>query len=830
MSRRVCALALFAVMLPGGRLTAAPPEQRRPAQPAEAVVEEFIPQAGYLREVQRLRLLRAAMEAGRFGLAPGVNLSIRGTRSIPVLCVEFSNRPHKFDVAEHQRVLFDPPGAPPSPPRPTLTQYYRDISNGVFVPNGEVLGWFRMPRDDAFYEGGNNGLGERMGDLLQSTFDQADAVADFGQFDNDGPDGLPNSGDDDGVVDTVFVVHPETGGECDTSNIWSHSFQYSEFGASGGSPYATNDVRKDELGQPVLGPNGTAQHILIDDYTVQPGLACGSSSALPQIIPIGVFCHEYGHALGLPDLYDRTPSGGADSAGVGNYCLMAGGSYGADGVHAATPVHMSAWCKALMGWAQIEPIDATTPVALEPVQQRNLVYNVDVPGTDGKEFFLIEYRDSTWSMPGRINWDADFNPGGLAIWHVDEHVGAASPNWPFAPADQGQNDSASRPNPAGTGFRPKHALVALIQADRQQHLETGSNRFDGGDLFGTGDDFSDDPQFRAGSRGYDGSKTDIAVTDVNLATGQAVVAVNDGNNAPPAAGPPEIAARNVARAGNGTVIELAPRVQPDEVEVLKSLRSIDRKLAEGGTENLGEQDRETLAATPVGQLRQGISAERRADALKISADARTMEVKASSPAETAAAKAVTNLLAGSEKSAVVRFSPNEKRVERITGLEVASEMPMTDDSGRLTDEKLQALVGPGVVLKRDEAASTDGMIRFSQVVEADGKQIPLSCNGVKFYFKDGTLTAVESNVIPPDALTVSGSPEALSVEDAKGVVTERLGVDASLIDDATQCVYLVGGDRDRGRAAVRVDLKSGGHRPDLEVFVDAETSQILAVQ
>jgi hypothetical protein len=64
-------------------------------------------------------------------------------------------------------------------------------------------------------------------DNFKESFTKADADVDFGQFDNDGPDGSPNSGDDDGYVDTVLLVQPEIGGECRKAaalkNIWSHS-------------------------------------------------------------------------------------------------------------------------------------------------------------------------------------------------------------------------------------------------------------------------------------------------------------------------------------------------------------------------------------------------------------------------------------------------------------------------------------------------------------------------------------------------------------------------------------------------------------------------------
>ncbi len=68
---------------------------------------------------------------------------------------------------------------------------------------------------------------------------------------------------------------------------------------------------------------------------------------------VGVIAHEYGHEIGLPDLYDRDGS----SDGVGNFCLMSGGSWNGSG---ATPAPPSAWCKSYLGWLSPELITFDT--------------------------------------------------------------------------------------------------------------------------------------------------------------------------------------------------------------------------------------------------------------------------------------------------------------------------------------------------------------------------------------------------------------------------------------------------------------------------------------
>src|SRR5690606_41205846 len=47
---------------------------------------------------------------------------------------------------------------------------------------------------------------------------------------------------------------------------------------------------------------------------------------LKKLVGIGVFCHEFGHNLGLPDLYDTDPGNGS-SQGIGEWGLMGGGSW-----------------------------------------------------------------------------------------------------------------------------------------------------------------------------------------------------------------------------------------------------------------------------------------------------------------------------------------------------------------------------------------------------------------------------------------------------------------------------------------------------------------------
>ncbi|MDH4197893.1 MAG: M6 family metalloprotease domain-containing protein, partial [Candidatus Aminicenantes bacterium] len=281
-------------------------------------------QRSYLEMVRKIQLNRTRLKSGLITMAAAQAAGgtiVAGTKSIPVLLAKFNNTgADPYPATNLQRELFDGPW-----PTGTMTDYYRQVSYNQFTVNGQVYPWQTVSRNDTYYEGGCNGVcgTAKLGDFLGEALGLHDATVDFAQYDNDGPDGVPNSGDDDGYVDFVAFVHPENGGECGTSNIWSHSYVYSGWT---GSEYTTNDARSG------------GGFIKVDDYVIMPGFGCNGTT----MIEIGVFVHEFGHAFGLPDLYDTDGSNG-DSEGVGSWCLMASGSWGGDTSSPETPTHMCAW-------------------------------------------------------------------------------------------------------------------------------------------------------------------------------------------------------------------------------------------------------------------------------------------------------------------------------------------------------------------------------------------------------------------------------------------------------------------------------------------------------
>jgi M6 family metalloprotease-like protein len=386
------------------------------------------------QKTERVRQARAALER-REGVRLSVSslrsagASVTGTFRVPVIMGLYAGRTAPYAREQYQERLFGTgTGAY------TARTFYSELSRGAFTMAGTVTPWLGLPREAAYYEpvpGTSDDYG-RTGEFLRDALLAADAAVDFGQYDNDGPDGVPNSGDDDGYVDAAAFVYPASGKSCGGTGIWPHRWVYA---AHWGAPFTTGDARAG---------GGT---IRVDDYLIQGGLACDKSS----LMEIGTFSHEMGHALGLPDLYDTNPSNGY-SEGVGEWDLMGSGGYR----RPMSPAHMGAWSKDFLGWVSVETVTATRAgYTLPRVYDAGTVLRYDLPGT--REYFLLEHRQASGS-------DAFLAGPGLLVYHVDGAV----------------VDAGLRTNRVNAGSTQG---VDVEEADGLAHLDEGQNRGDAGDPF-----------------------------------------------------------------------------------------------------------------------------------------------------------------------------------------------------------------------------------------------------------------------------------------------------------------------------------------------------------
>ncbi|MGA9995952.1 MAG: immune inhibitor A domain-containing protein [Pyrinomonadaceae bacterium] len=166
---------------------------------------------------------------------------------------------------------------------------------------------------------------------------------------------------------------------------------------------------------------------------------------------IGVFAHEFGHAFGLPDLYDTSGRG----EGLGNWCLMAGGAWGGDGQSPNQPVQMSAWAKELLGWVTPKDITADTLASISTIEDHADIYRITISPT---QYYLIDNLGKKLS-------NSKLPTAGLQIFQVNQPVVNAGLR-------------SNRVN-----YDPNNYGVDLIEADGLRKLHHPNFRGGPGDLF-----------------------------------------------------------------------------------------------------------------------------------------------------------------------------------------------------------------------------------------------------------------------------------------------------------------------------------------------------------
>jgi len=358
---------------------------------------------------------------------------LRGTVRVAVVLVDFSDKQMAAST-QHFHDLFFSTGVLP---HGSVREFYTEVTNGLVTLDGTVVGPYRMPQTLAWYANNGSGIGKngtafRSPQLAHDAAVAADAAVNFAPYDNDG----------NGYVDAFIVVHAGRGAEETGSlgDIWSHK-----------STLAT-----------AYNTDGTK----IYGYLT-----------IPEDAKIGVSAHELGHLLfGFPDLYDTDYS----SEGVGNWCLMGGGSWNGGG---DVPSHPSAWCKANQGWATVVNQTTNATLTIDDVKTSQTVYRLWKDGAPGSEYFLVENRH-------QVLYDRALPGEGLLIWHVDETI--------------------------ATNSDENHPKVALMQTDGQRDLEQGNNRGDAGDPYPGS---AHNTAFQAGttpnSHSYAGSDTCVALKQIS---------------------------------------------------------------------------------------------------------------------------------------------------------------------------------------------------------------------------------------------------------------------------------------------------------------------------
>lgn len=226
----------------------------------------------------------------------------------------------------------------------SMRNYYIEQSSNRYTVYGDVTDWVEVPGNLADYDDNpDSNVWFFLEDSVNGWYDAQIAagmtpaqineyLSLFDVWDRYDYNGNGNFDEPDGYIDTFQSVHAgegEEGGGA-PSTIWSHSW-YARYNLIGLAGPEFNLYGGIQIGD---------SNFWIGKYTIQP-----------ENGGVGVFAHEFGHDLGLPDLYDYYGENG-----TGFWTLMSSGSWMNDGLDdiGSKPSHMGAWEKFQLGWLNYE--------------------------------------------------------------------------------------------------------------------------------------------------------------------------------------------------------------------------------------------------------------------------------------------------------------------------------------------------------------------------------------------------------------------------------------------------------------------------------------------
>ena len=249
--------------------------------------------------------------------------------------------------------------------------YYTDASNGQFTPNFDVYGPITLERNHNEWpeeDPSHHYIMART--MIQEAVSILDETVDLSQYDNNG----------DGYIDNVYMFYPgyaqSNGGGEDT--IWPHAWA------------ADDGVAHDGV---YIGSYACSSELNGNEGTVLNG--------------IGTFCHEFGHVIGLPDLYDTDYETNGEAFYPASWNLMASGNHNASG---RIPARLSSYERYLLGYiTTLEDLSTTSGNKTIENLSENRAFILPTPNKG--EFFLLEARDGQ-------KWDSPL-PEGMLIYHID---------------------------------------------------------------------------------------------------------------------------------------------------------------------------------------------------------------------------------------------------------------------------------------------------------------------------------------------------------------------------------------------------------------------------
>ena len=311
-----------------------------------------------------------------------------GKHKIPVILVEFSdvefnveNPKATFDKYLNGKELFNKETDPEMGQNyASVAKYFKDMSFGKFEPEFEVFGPVNLGKPLATYGAGYSSQ-ENMGLLLTDACTAVDDEVDFTQYDSN----------DDGNIDLIYIIYAgfsQSIAGNSTDCIHPKSGYLSLAKSFDGMDVKRYGVNNELNGTPADQANG------------------------PIINGIGLFCHEFSHCMGLPDLYPK--SGSIAEACINQnmdyWSLMDAGEYTANGYR---PTAYTAWERERLGWMEIGTLTGPSNVELKSLDEGGAAFRIyNDKDETGHEYYIVENVQNN-------GWNKNLFGNGLMVTHVD---------------------------------------------------------------------------------------------------------------------------------------------------------------------------------------------------------------------------------------------------------------------------------------------------------------------------------------------------------------------------------------------------------------------------
>lgn len=260
----------------------------------------------------------------------------------------------------------------------SIRKYFKDMSFGQFEPQFDVYGPVTLDNTLAYYGKDENGRTDHTSRLITDVCKAADGMVDFTQYD----------ADNDGYVDLVYVIYAGyaqsvSGNSSDC--IWPKS----------GTAYFEDMYDNKKIYR--YGVSNELSDTPAKDYT--------------RINGIGLFCHEFSHTMGMPDLYaTNTECMNADNQQLEYWSIMDSGTYTANG---RVPTAYTAWEREAFGWLEIETLENKGSVSLNTIDNRGKAYRIKNDNDNtGNEYLIVQNIQ-------KEGWNSQQLGHGMLVFRVD---------------------------------------------------------------------------------------------------------------------------------------------------------------------------------------------------------------------------------------------------------------------------------------------------------------------------------------------------------------------------------------------------------------------------